>query len=165
MATKPAIEGIAEVLKLLDGLRDKGVRTVVRQAVRAGTTVVAKQMRKDLDAKARKARPAIRAKVTGRQRVRAKVGVHVGKKRERFPEPPKRKKPGKGIAGRNVHWWISGTRQRATKSGRNLGAMPAQQDGLAIRSYNATRQATFLAMRLRAEKALQNLIKRTNKRR
>jgi hypothetical protein len=55
----------------------------------------------------------------------AKVGAAVGRG-AKAQSKSSRTRPGVGIGGRNIHWFILGTAQRATKAGKNTGAMPSQ---------------------------------------
>lgn len=159
------VEGVEDLVKLLSELKNKGAARIVKASIRAGLNEVAKQMRRDVAPEAKAARPAIRQKLRGRKIIRAKVGVHVGKKRDKFPEPIRSKRSGKGISGQNLHWWVAGTKQRRTTRGQDRGRMPAQQPRLAIMAYQKSRGVTFSAMRRRAEiQVMREIAKRNRKR-
>jgi hypothetical protein len=159
------VEGVGELVKLLTELKNKGAVRIVKASIRAGLVEVAKQMRRDVSPKAKAARPAIRHRLRGKKIIRAKVGVHVGKSRDKFPEPTRGGRSGKGISGRNLHWWVAGAKQRQTKRGQSRGQMPAQQSGLAVSAYAKSRGVTFSAMRRRAEIQLVREVAKRNRRR
>jgi len=159
------VEGVEDLVKLLTELRDKGSQRIIKSAIRGGLNEVAKQMRRDVAPQAKAARPAIRQKLKGRKTIRAKVGVHVGKHRDKFPKPNRSGKQGQGIAGQNLHWWVAGTKTRRTKTGRPTGIMPAKQPGLAMGAFNRSRGRAFAAMKKRAEMQIVREIAKRNKRR
>ena len=134
--SEPAIEGLPQLRSRLEGMTDAGGRRILKAALRAALNEIAKEMRRDLPPKVKDGRRAIRGLVKGTRRVTAKVGVHVG--RGRNNQPASRKPPtggGVGIGAQNIHWWISGTKQRTqSTTSKPTGRMPALARGLARRA-------------------------------
>jgi hypothetical protein len=152
--TEPTIEGLPQLRSRLEGMTDAGGRRILKAALRAALNEIAKEMRRELPPKVKEGRRAIRGLVKGTRRVTAKVGVHVG--RGRNNQPASRKPPtggGVGIGAQNIHWWISGTKQRAqSTTSKPTGRMPALARGLARRAERIANPAARRAALTRARK-------------
>lgn len=174
MADDLTIEGLQELTRLFREMETNSGRRIVKAALRAAVNEIAKEMRRELSPKVKQARKAIRHIVKGSKRVTAKVGVHVGKGRNKQPRhAPSAANRGVGIGARNVHWWINGTQQRfrgqkrsapgTARPGKQLqstGAMPAQQAGLASLAFRRVAGRLPALMQQRADKQLQKEIAR-----
>lgn len=161
MADGVAVEvlGIAALANKLDYLERKSRVAIARSAIRGGMNVVAKQMKKDLDPRVKEAGKAIKGRFKSGKKLlilSAKVGFVVGrrnKKQRSTIERPKGR-PGVGISGNNVHWWVAGTKHRTTKRGASRGVMPAMQPGLARKAFLKSRGRMAAEMRKRFDKQL-----------
>lgn len=127
------IDGLAAILKRMESLSDRGKVSVMRSAIRTGLNAIGRQIRRDLDPKAKDAAKSVRSRFkAGRQKIIAKVGFGVGPRNKKRNDltPRAAGRFGVGIGPNNVHWWISGTALRRNRYGPT-GAMPAMQPGLA----------------------------------
>lgn len=140
------IVGIETLIRRMETLKQTSKVSVMRSAIRGGLNAIGKQMKADLDPKAKKGKVAVKSKFKkGKKTITAKVGFGVGKKRGKtYPESKKQRRSGVGIDGNNVHWWVAGTTRRRTgfKRGKptgnpvaNRGVMPAMQPKLATIAY------------------------------
>ncbi len=131
----------------MESLKGSSKVAVMRSAIRGGLNVVGKQMKEDLDPKAKKGKTAVKSRFKkGKRVITAKVGFGVGKKKGKtFPVSTKARKSGVGIDGNNVHWWVAGTGRRwagtgkgRKRGGRQMyrGSMPAMQPKLASIAYS-----------------------------
>ncbi len=110
---------------LLKQLGGKVANRAITSGLRAGLSHVTKAIRSEIP------QPSVRKAIGNKLKklrngtVIAKVGAGVGP-RTRNELASRGKRPGVGISGRNVHWYILGTKQRTQKkTGRNTGQMPA----------------------------------------
>lgn len=115
--------GEKELDRALRYLGGKGSRAVVRSGIRAGLTVVAKHIRKEVNATqldtphaaslkagARKAVKARFAKAKSKGIYEARVGFAVGMKGgKRTERLSKGETTGAGVAGATIHWFTLGT--------------------------------------------------------
>jgi len=127
------IDGLTAIIKRMESLSDRGKVSVMRSAIRTGLNAIGKQIRRDLDPKAKDAAKSVRSRFkAGRRKIIAKVGFGVGPRNKKRTDltPRAAGRPGVGIGPNNVHWWISGTALRRNRYG-STGAMPAMQPGLA----------------------------------
>jgi len=166
MADGLTVEGMEEIRKKLESLKDKGGRRILKAALRAAVNEIGKEMRRQLPANVKEGRTAIRGLVKGTKRVTAKVGVHVGKGRARQQKNNTPTKGGVGIGAPNVHWWIRGTKDRyrgqkrrasagVARPGKSLqptGRMPGFAEGLAMRAAIKAAPAAQRSMAMRAKK-------------
>lgn len=110
---------------LLRELSGKIADKAIVSGLRAGLTHVTKAIRSEIPQAS--VRKAIGSKLKRYRSgtVVAKVGAGVGP-RTRRALGPRGQRPGVGISGRNIHWYILGTKQRTQKkTGRKTGQMPA----------------------------------------
>ena len=141
------IVGLETLLRRMEALTQTSKISVMRSAIRGGLNTIGKQMKVDLDPKAKKGKVAVKSKFKrGKKTITAKVGFGVGKKKGKtYPVNRKgNRKGGVGIDGNNVHWWVAGTDNRWTGTGKGRkrgrkqmrrGAMPAKQPKLASIAY------------------------------
>lgn len=140
------IVGIETLIRRMEALKQTSKVSVMRSAIRGGLNQIGKQMKADLDPKAKQGKVAVKSKFKkGKKRITAKVGFGVGKKRGKtYPKSKKTRRSGVGIDGNNVHWWVAGTDHRWTGTGKGRkrggrqmyrGAMPAMQPKLATIAY------------------------------
>lgn len=137
-----SIDGLDTILKRMAVLKQSSKVSVMRSAIRGGLNAIGKQMKADLDPKAKQGKVAVKSKFKkGKKRITAKVGFGVGKKRgKEYPKNRKgNRKSGVGIDGNNIHWWVAGTSRREARNNMNRGAMPAMQPKLATIAYAKSR--------------------------
>lgn len=133
------VHGLETILKRMDVLKNTGKVAVLRAAIRGGLNVIGKQMKKDLDPKAKKGKLGVKSRFKkGSRKIAAKVGFGIGKKKDAKPVVRK-KRSGVGISRNNIHWWVAGTKTRTTKSGSDRGKMPSMQPGLARIAYSKSK--------------------------
>ena len=156
------IEGLDELLAVIDGLPDKVGRSVLSSAIRGGLNVIEKKMKADLDPRVKAAKRGIGSRFKRGKQVVAKVGVGIGKRKKPLKKQRKRTtKGGVGIGEKNLHWWVLGTKQRKTKTGnKNRGAMPAMDPNLAANAYRETRAQVLAEMVRQGKKRLAREIAR-----
>ena len=161
------VQGLQEAINNIEFLRDRARVSIARASLRGGMTIVAKQMRRDLDPKAKEAKRAVgtrfKATKTGLI-IEAKVGFAVGKNKTKLGRKKARDhgRKGVGISGINIHWWTIGTRSRSLKqgsprgpkAGHPTGIMPAMQPDLASRAYGKVRTQVHRTMEERFERQL-----------
>ena len=162
MADNQAIEGVDQILRKLSALSDKGAGRVLASMVRAQLTAIGKQMKADTSSKVKEGRKGVRSRFKNKAKknwIQAKVGFGVGPKKLRKPRKSKRtSRGGVGISAQNIHWWVAGTKQRATRTGISRGVMPAMQPGLAKTSAMKSRSQQSALMVKRGTKQLQKEI-------
>lgn len=142
-----SLTGHKELDRMLRKLADKTAKKAAAGGVRASLTPVAQAMRKGVTASGapadvkRAARKTIKAKVKKSRGFvgSAKVGFGVGKQRE--AKRSGKRTGGVGISGANVHWFVLGTGQRQTASGRSTGSIDPALSGIAADAVQASRQA------------------------
>ena len=174
-----SIDGLDAILKRMESLKQSSKVSVMRAAIRGGLNVIGKQMRADVDPQVKLGRKAVKSRFKkGKWKITAKVGFGVGKK-SKAQTPKNRKgnrKGGVGIDANNIHWWVAGTDERFTGTGKGRarrnssprpvmyrGLMPAMQPGLAQIAYAKARGAVKAEMikrgALQLEKEVQKLQK------
>lgn len=137
MADNQTVEGLDAILRKLTELEKKGSGRVLAAIIRAQLNAIGKQMKADVDPKVKEGRKGVRSRFKNNAKknvIQAKVGFGVGPKRklQRVLKMKGNRRQGQGIAAQNIHWWVSGTKQRTTTTGsKNRGRMPAMQPGLA----------------------------------
>jgi len=165
------IVGIETLIRRMEALKQTSKVSVMRSAIRGGLNAIGKQMKADLDPKAKQGKVAVKSKFKkGKKRITAKVGFGVGKKRGKtYPESKKSRTAGTGIDGNNVHWWVAGTTRRRTgfKRGKptgkpvaNRGLMPAMQPNLATIAYAKSRSKVTAEMTKRGALQLEKEAKK-----
>ena len=136
------VDGLDAILKRINVMATTGKMAVGRAMVRAGLNAAGKQMKADLDPKAKLGKTAVKGRFKkGKTKIAALVGFGVGPRPKKEQSMPARAKGrGVGIVRNNVHWWLAGPKQRSTGSVRgkptgnpiqSRGIMPAMQPGLA----------------------------------
>jgi len=60
------IDGLDEILKGLDTLRDKGAKRVMTAALKGGLKVIGDQMKKDLDPKVKTGKASVKSRIQTR---------------------------------------------------------------------------------------------------
>lgn len=136
------VTGDAALDALLREMAGKVADKAIMSGLRAGLSHVTKAIRGEIP------QPSVRKAIGNKLKkyrsgtVVAKVGAGVGP-RTRKELGPRGKRPGVGISGRNVHWYILGTKQRTQKkTGRRTGQMPANG---AVRRGWAKSESTCMA--------------------
>lgn len=162
---KEIVDGLGDLKDALDQLTGKVKWAVGSAAIRAALNTIGREMRKQLDPKAKQAARVVRSKVKRTKRgLVAKVGFGVGPRNRKSREtPPRGRRPGVGIGANNIHWWIQGTSKRITKRGQNRGRMPAMQPGLAGRAAIAASSRAARAAENAARKQLTKQIDKIRK--
>lgn len=138
MTITVSFTGLEETIRRLGTLKDKSSVSIARAMVRAGLNVTGKQIKKDTDPKAKDAAKVVRGRFKkGKYKIVAKVGFGVGPRNKKAATTRARAKGkgGVGIGPNSIHWWVAGTKQRATKTKGNRGKMPAMQPALARIAY------------------------------
>lgn len=139
MTVTVSFTGLETTIRRLGAMKDKSSISIARAMVRGGLNVTGKQIKKDLDPKAKDAAKSVKSRFKkGKFKIVAKVGFGVGprNKKKSTTRPRTKKQGGVGIGPNNIHWWVIGTKQRATtKTKANRGKMPAMQPGLARIAY------------------------------
>lgn len=147
----------AKLGKLKVGASNKIARPAITKALR----ICRKSIQAEIPSQFKDAKRAIgmvNDKKGGRTKdqVRAKTGVGVGKA---YKAQPKRKgnRPGVGIGGKNLLWWVLGTEDRATagpdKLGRpahTTGNMPPQMPDIVKNGFNKASSQMMSAIRQEA---------------
>lgn len=145
---KVTIQGFRPVL---DAIHNAGLRVEQKHmdsAMRQGLTVIARKQRQlapVLGAGNRGLKRAIGSRVF-KNKVKgikdAKVGIAVGKKVSRIKPQDRTGRRGVGISARNAHWFILGTKDRVTKSGRKTGRMrPIAGADFIKRAFSSSQEA------------------------
>lgn len=185
MKLSATVAGADEILKTLGELKTTGQKKVARVSLQAGLKVIGEEMKRQVDPRVKHVAKQVGYRITiHRQMVtRAKVGFNVGKRKASKPRRRKAGSAGVGIGPANLHWFISGTKERfkygrfsngksrraskrlALESGSAIrtGAMPAQQPGLAANSYKAVAPIVRLRMQQAASKYLAAMAARAEK--
>lgn len=134
--------------------------TVCKKGIKSATPGSMKDLRKDIGQRIMPDRANKKVTI-------GKVGYAVGKGGKAMQEPKVDRggRPGKGISGRNVHWWIMGTTDRHTgsikgkptgKPVRYTGKMPAlSPPGPVETGMAAVRGQAVSAMRERIAKRIE----------
>lgn len=161
------VQGLQEAIDNIEFLRDSARVSIARASLRGGMTIVAKQMRSDLDPKAKEAKRAVGTRFKATRTgliIEAKVGFGVGKNPSKLGRKKARAsgRKGVGITARNIHWWTIGTgsrtlkrgSQRGPQAGHPTGMMRAMQPNLASRAYAKVRTQVHRTMEQRFEKQL-----------
>ena len=130
-----SITGDRELDRKLGRLRQRVQTKLKKAAVRSALGVAAKEIKKNVPSRFKNVRRSIGWRL-GKDKqyvLAAKVGWRIGKTaRKAIDKGNRTSKKGVGIGARNFHWWILGTGERVTESGKRTGSMPAQ-DGDIIR--------------------------------
>lgn len=149
---KAYVTGDDQLDKFLLEFETKTARQAMRSGLRAGNNVIKKAIQKETSIKS--VRDSIGSIVVQKKNgeIISKVGAGVGKstglgaaKKEIAAgvNRPEGKK-GVGMSARNIHWYVLGTAQRRTKSGRNTGRMPA--NGIVKAGWSKCRSAAMKAL-------------------
>lgn len=159
MADNESIDGLDLILRKLTALETKASGRVLATIIRAQLNVIGKQMKADTDSKVKEGRKGVRSRFKNKAKknfITAKVGFGVGKKKAAKPRKSKRSgRGGVGISGQNIHWWVAGTKRRATRKNFDRGSMPSFQPGLAAIAATKSRGQQNKEMIKRGALALQ----------
>lgn len=166
--------GDKELDRKLKRLAKEGSRKALRAGIQASLTPVAKALRQAIDATpidtpdAKAIKRAAKKTVGkrfgkargGRGDVVAKAGLSVGKRGgKRSERLSGGKTRGVGIASINIHWFVLGTKSRATKGGHATGNIEPLFKGVAQRAAAASKRQALDA----ARKKIQQVIEREAK--
>ena len=143
-----SITGDRELDRKLGRLRQRVQTKLKKAAVRSALGVAAKEIKKNVPSRFKNVRRSIGWRL-GKDKqyvLAAKVGWRVGKtaRKAKESEVNREGRKGVGIGARNFHWWILGTGERVTESGKRTGSMPAQ-DGDIIRGSWSSAQPKVVA--------------------
>lgn len=124
------VTGVKELDRKLKKVETKLANKAARAGLLKGVRLGAKLAKKEVPSKLKSVKKSIGSSVKkskgGESKgiTQAKFGVSVGKKSK--AKPAKRSSHGGvGITSDNVHWFVLGTANRETSSGKSTGRMPA----------------------------------------
>lgn len=174
-----SIDGLDAILKRMETLKQSSKVAVMRSAIRGGLNAIGKQMKAEVDPQVKLGRKAVKSRFKkGKFEITAKVGFGVGKKSKKAKVLNRKgnRKGGVGIDANNIHWWVAGTKQRFTGTGKgrakrgnrpkpvmDRGAMPAIQPGLARIAYAKARGEVKAEMIKRGALQLEKEVKKLQK--
>lgn len=125
------LTGVEELDVMLKAVGKK----IGNRAARAVLSMAVRLAVKKIKAKVPSSQKSVRKAIGGNVKKRkggadrglttAKAGAAVGMKSKARLKSKRGGRQGIGIGPENVHWYILGTNERATKSGRRTGKMPA----------------------------------------
>jgi hypothetical protein len=177
-----SMDGMDELQKFLDHIIDQKTRMkIMSGAIRAGLTEIKRVMRKlvnkvpvntprgdDVRRAARQTLGTYFKRFPRKGGYTAKAGFGVGMrggKRTECLTMGSSPSPGSvGIAGSNIHWWVLGTSQRTTKTGKRLGKINPIFKGV-VRQAQVQASSTVVPKMLKRAKATFKRIAIKNKRR
>lgn len=128
--------GIDDLDAKLADLQLSAANKIVRPALTKGARYLVKKIKSRVPPKKKDAKRAIGFVVDAKggkskNQQRAKVGAGVGKAFKSIPKRSGKNSGGVGISGRNIHWFILGTKERVRDTdGRSTGAMPPVLSGI-----------------------------------
>lgn len=155
------ITGDKQLDRKLKRLGRRGGKKAAAAGVRASLTPVRKAMRAAINASGaskelkRAARKTVasrfkKSRKTGRKE--AKVGLGVGKQKK----PNKRSgTAGVGISKTNIHWFVLGTDERKTKSGRNAGRIEGVFGDVTDTAFARSQSDAIAAARKKIDQVIQ----------
>ena len=172
-----SIYGDKKLDRKLKELKTKAADRIAFAGVRKSVQVLAKFIKKDVPSRFKNARKGVGWRATkGRKASKyrkndvapqSKAGVGVGvnaKKRgalkKDLAKTKRTGKPGVGIGYNNFHWWVIGTNNRVTRTGRSTGSTRAMMDGFAMNAAKKARSAIRTAM---AKEVSRQLIKEVSR--
>lgn len=150
------LTGDVKLLALLSIMSEKAQRKALKSGLGKAARTFAKETKKAVPVRYKEARKLIGTTVgkTKKEVFVAKFGFGVGAayykvaKRSGNNSGGVAKPKGVGMAGRNMHWFAVGTKQRASnKPKRNTGEMPPILKGAVEQGFNAGRSKAFAQIR------------------
>jgi hypothetical protein len=165
------IDGMKELAAAFNAL-DRDAQQIASAALRAGLNVVAKQIKADIDPKIRHVRKTVGVSIKRSVRKglrQAKVGFRVGTQQELKAVRSGKSRGGKGISGRNVHWWMLGAgvknppRDRWKSKMGPTGTMEARQPRLVPDAWAKSQTSAFRAMQRAGGKRLEQMAKKAER--
>ena len=146
-----SLQGLNNLVANLNYLALQTSKKAGRAGINAALTVFAKQSRKEINSSPaspsakRAARKTIskRLKRAGIYFTTGKVGFGAGpqrksKKAKAAARAKDKSRRGVGISSSNIHWFVLGTKERQTASGKSTGAMPKIFDGVIQRAVQSS---------------------------
>lgn len=165
-----SMDGMDELQKFLDHIIDEKTRMkIMSGAIRAGLTEIKRVIRKLVNKTPVKTARGDDVRKAARQTLgtyfkrfprkggyTAKAGFGVGMrggKRTECLTMGSSPSPGSvGIAGSNIHWWVLGTQQRSTKSGKRVGKIRPFFKGV-VKQAQVQASATIVPKMLKRAKS------------
>lgn len=136
------LEGLDQLLKKMERLRDRSAWKMAKAGVNAGLTVLQRALKEAVNSAPVSAQLKQAARKTVGKRLRrregqpmtGKVGFAVGKATKRAKERAAQRaadktKPGVGVSATNIHWFVLGTQERHTAS-HSTGTIDGLLSGL-----------------------------------
>jgi hypothetical protein len=170
MATIIQIFGARQLERKLRHIADQGGKSVARAAMTGSVAPLKKAIRRGVNSStaSQAMKRSVRATIGSSVKKQlsgsygAKAGFGVGKpskaKREKAKTRSQQGKAGEkrgvGLSSQNVHWFVLGTKERYTKSGRRTGKLKAELAGLIPVATNAARGEMISEAARRAAVAL-----------
>jgi hypothetical protein len=160
------IEGLRQLERKLDRLAKTGSKKVARAAMTGAVAPIRKAIRQQVNGATasaglkRSARKTIGSKVKKQPggEYGAKVGFGVGKptkkKRAAATARAGSSKSGVGVSAANIHWFVLGTKDRTTKTGRSTGRTEAVLEGLVPAAVSSSKTASLNEAASKAKAAL-----------
>ena len=160
------VTGDIRIDRNLATLKQSAQNKIARPALTKACRVSVKAMKGEVPARLKDAKRAIGFKVNvkGAEQIVAKAGAGVGVKRKaltKFLAKQKTRRSGHGgvgISAADIHWFILGTEERATKDGHKTGRMPPQMNAVKA-GFNKSQGEALAAMRDEAKAKLRQLVK------
>lgn len=128
------LTGVKELDEKLAELKIGAANKIARPALTKAARFLLKKVKTGVPPNKKETKKALGLVVDtkggkSRNQQRAKVGAGVGKS-AKAEAKDRIGKPGVGIGGANIHWFILGTQERNQKSGKSTGTMQPQMPGL-----------------------------------
>jgi hypothetical protein len=165
--------GWRELDAMFQRLAEEGAKKALRAGVGAAMKPISQALRAAVDASGapkevkRQAKKLIGRrfdKKGGRKKneVRAKVGFAVGKQsqkkkltaHERYQAYKAGGAKGVGISSSDIHWFVLGTQQRATKAGHRTGKIPPELAGVLEQATAGAMQQSLAAARAKIDEVI-----------
>lgn len=165
--------GKPELDRKLNHLSGKASKRAIVAGIKASLIPIARAMRTGVNASSashelkKAARQSIGSRFTRKrwESVReAKVGFAVGKSKKSVAKRSAKRgegRPGAGVSASNIHWFVLGTDERTTKSGKSTGRIEGVFAGVTDAAVGAAGQASLAA----ASKKIQQVIHREARKR
>lgn len=145
------LTGVEELDKKLEGLKNGAANKISRPALTKAARYLLKVMKQNVPANMKDAKRALGMRVDqkggkSKNEQRSKVGAGVGRGSKAEPKG-NRSSGGVGIGGQNIHWFILGTQNRVTESGKSTGSMPSQMPRIIQNATTSARSEMLAIMR------------------
>jgi hypothetical protein len=160
------LAGLEEMRRVLNTTKDKTIKRAAKAGINSALVPLVRAMRAavntssaspELKRQARKTLAKRLKKVRGETLGKAGFGVgkqtdsKKGKAAKRSSDKSKR---GVGISSSNIHWFVLGTADRSTKSGRNRGRIQNKLSGMLGRAASSSGGAMLDAARQKITEVL-----------